>query len=83
MRNYPVKDNQIGSAVSKKLWYKQTNCYFIIRIFFQKALLTSLFCKLLFQTFGPSVLTVRIQLHLYGYFRSCFLMKYKKYLIVR
>ena len=36
MRSYPVKENQIGSAVSEILRYKhtdkQTSCYFIIRI---------------------------------------------------
>ena len=37
MRIYPVKENPIGLAVSKILWYKHTDkhtsCYFSIRIF--------------------------------------------------
>ena len=41
MRSYPVKENPIGSAVSKILRYKHTNtqrdkqtsCYFSIRIY--------------------------------------------------
>ena len=36
MRTYPVKENQIGSAVSEILLYRHTDkhtfCYFIIRI---------------------------------------------------
>ncbi len=35
MRNYPVKENDIGSAVNEILRYKQTYCYFIKRIFFK------------------------------------------------
>ena len=32
MRSYSIKQNPINSAVSEILRYKQTSCYFIIRI---------------------------------------------------
>ena len=34
MKSYSVKENHIGSVISEILQYKQTFCYFIIRIIY-------------------------------------------------